>query len=168
MLGDAYEYLMKHFAVESGKSKGQFYTPAEVSRIMAKVIDAHKADTGMHTVYDPTCGSGSLLLKIAEEAKQISIYGQELDNATADWQLLICGFMTSRKQKLKKDKAHFQLRFLLNTAHYKLSTMLSRIHLFLTNRGEMVLTRDHDPYDRFTGFGIPPKKNGDYAFFYIF
>ena len=83
LLGDAYEYLMKHFAVESGKSKGQFYTPAEVSRIMAKVIEANKADTGMHTVYDPTCGSGSLLLKVAEEAQKITIYGQELDNATA-------------------------------------------------------------------------------------
>src|SRR3989304_5557080 len=84
ILGDAYEYLMRHFATESGKSKGQFYTPAEVSRIMAKVIgiNPHKI-TGQTTVYDPTPGSGSLLLKVADEAgKSISIYGQENDNAT--------------------------------------------------------------------------------------
>src|SRR6266571_3846078 len=67
LLGDAYEYLMKHFAVESGKSKGQFYTPAEVSRIIAKVIGAQKATGRTQTVYDPTCGSGSLLLKVAAE-----------------------------------------------------------------------------------------------------
>ena len=74
ILGDAYEYLMRHFATESGKSKGQFYTPAEVSRIMAKVIgiNPHKI-TGQTTVYDPTPGSGSLLLKVADEAgKSIS------------------------------------------------------------------------------------------------
>src|SRR5882724_4655554 len=84
LLGDAYEYLMKHFAVQSGKSKGQFYTPAEVSRIIAKVIGAEKATGRMQTVYDPTCGSGSLLLKVAAQTPSgIAIYGQELDNATA-------------------------------------------------------------------------------------
>ena len=84
ILGDAYEYLMKHFATESGKSKGQFYTPSEVSYIMAKVIgispENSKAST---TVYDPTCGSGSLLLKVAAEAgKQITLEGQEMDVTT--------------------------------------------------------------------------------------
>ncbi len=84
LLGDAYEYLMKHFAVESGKSKGQFYTPAELSRIIAQVIGVQKATGRMQTVYDPTCGSGSLLLKVAAQTPSgIAIYGQELDNATA-------------------------------------------------------------------------------------
>src|SRR5579862_4924500 len=70
LLGDAYEYLMRHFATESGKSKGQFYTPAEVSRIMAQVIGIRDAKTTNDTtVYDPTCGSGSLLLKVGDEAK---------------------------------------------------------------------------------------------------
>src|SRR6267154_4467070 len=69
ILGDAYEYLMRHFATESGKSKGQFYTPAEVSRVMAKIIGINAANTTSETsVYDPTCGSGSLLLKVADEA----------------------------------------------------------------------------------------------------
>src|SRR6201997_3066226 len=85
ILGDAYEYLMRHFATESGKSKGQFYTPAEVSRIMAKIIGIHKALTPSETtVYDPTCGSGSLLLKVADEARTtVTLYGQDKDSATS-------------------------------------------------------------------------------------
>src|SRR4030043_2290070 len=84
ILGDAYEYLMRHFATESGKSKGQFYTPAEVSRIMAKVIGINQSRSQSQTIYDPTCGSGSLLLKAADEAPHgVTLYGQEMDNATA-------------------------------------------------------------------------------------
>src|SRR5665648_563382 len=88
ILGDAYEYLMRHFATESGKSKGQFYTPAEVSRIMAKVIGVNTAKSADQTIYDPTCGSGSLLLKAHDEARSntgfdLALYGQENDNATA-------------------------------------------------------------------------------------
>jgi type I restriction enzyme M protein len=83
LLGDAYEYLMRHFATESGKSKGQFYTPAEVSRILAKVVGISPHTRQDQTVYDPTCGSGSLLLKVAAEAPRgVTIYGQEKDNAT--------------------------------------------------------------------------------------
>jgi type I restriction enzyme M protein len=79
---------MRHFATESGKSKGQFYTPAEVSRVMAKVIGVGSAKSGSQTIHDPTCGSGSLLLKAHDEAKStagldLPLYGQEMDNATA-------------------------------------------------------------------------------------
>ncbi|NQU64105.1 MAG: SAM-dependent DNA methyltransferase, partial [SAR324 cluster bacterium] len=85
ILGDAYEYLMRHFATESGKSKGQFYTPAEVSRIMAKIIGIDRAETtAATTVYDPTCGSGSLLLKVTDRAStSVTLYGQEKDGATS-------------------------------------------------------------------------------------
>src|SRR6266700_6788228 len=90
ILGDAYEYLMRHFATESGKSKGQFYTPAEVSRVIAQIVGIRGAKTSAATtVYDPTCGSGSLLLKIGDEARhggknvKVTLYGQEKDNATA-------------------------------------------------------------------------------------
>ena len=86
ILGDAYEYLMRHFATESGKSKGQFYTPAEVSRIMAQIIGIRDAKTSADTtVYDPTCGSGSLLLKVGDEAgtAKVTLYGQEKDAATS-------------------------------------------------------------------------------------
>jgi type I restriction enzyme M protein len=85
ILGDAYEYLMRHFATESGKSKGQFYTPAEVSRVIAKIIGIGSAKTSAATtIYDPTCGSGSLLLKVADEAPtSVTINGQEKDATTA-------------------------------------------------------------------------------------
>src|SRR5437667_4748522 len=85
ILGDAYEYLMRHFATESGKSKGQFYTPAEVSRVIAQVIGIRGAKTSSDTtVYDPTCGSGSLLLKVGDEAgTPVTLYGQEKDAATS-------------------------------------------------------------------------------------
>jgi N-6 DNA Methylase/HsdM N-terminal domain len=89
LLGDAYEYLMRHFASESGKSKGQFYTPSEVSRIIAQVLGIRQASTtSKTTVCDPTCGSGSLLLKVGAEAAhdrdvQVTLYGQEKDSSTA-------------------------------------------------------------------------------------
>src|SRR6266571_2205998 len=85
ILGDAYEYLMRHFATESGKSKGQFYTPAEVSRVIAQILGIRDANTSAATtVYDPTCGSGSLLLKVADEARTpVTINGQEKDAATS-------------------------------------------------------------------------------------
>lgn len=75
ILGNAYKYLMRHFATESGKSKGQFYTSAEVSRIMASIMGiAGDATTVRTTVYDPTCGSGSLLLKVGEVALLHTFY----------------------------------------------------------------------------------------------
>ena len=88
ILGDAYEYLMRHFATESGKSKGQFYTPAEVSRILAKVIgiDSIKERDEGYSVYDPACGSGSLLLKAAKilgkENVRQGFFGQEINLTT--------------------------------------------------------------------------------------
>ena len=88
IMGDAYEYLMRHFATESGKSKGQFYTPAEVSRVLARVVGIGSATRADQTIHDLACGSGSLLLKAHDEAKDrtgldLTIYGQEMDNATA-------------------------------------------------------------------------------------
>lgn len=83
LIGDAYEYLMKNFAAESGKKKGQFYTPAEVSRLMARIIGIHKDKRPQISIYDPTCGSGSLLLRAKAEANVgVAIFGQELDGAT--------------------------------------------------------------------------------------
>src|SRR3990170_7595629 len=79
ILGDASEYLMRHFATQSGKSKGQFYTPAEVSRVIAQILGIHDARTSAATtVYDPACGSGSLLLKVGDEARaKVTLNGQE-------------------------------------------------------------------------------------------
>lgn len=89
ILGDAYEYLMKNFAAQSGKSKGQFYTPAEVSRTMAKMLGLSEFTKPSTTIYDPTCGSASLLLRaMAETPNGATPYGQEKDNATASLAIL--------------------------------------------------------------------------------
>ena len=84
LIGDAYEYLMRNFATQSGKSKGQFYTPAEVSRVMARLVGIAADDRpGVLSIYDPTCGSGSLLLRARAEARrEVSLDGQERDLAT--------------------------------------------------------------------------------------
>jgi type I restriction enzyme M protein len=81
VLGDAYEYLIAKFAAGAGKSAGEFYTPQQVSKILAKIVTTGK--TKLKSVYDPTCGSGSLLLRVAREVKDVSeFYGQELNRTT--------------------------------------------------------------------------------------
>ena len=165
LLGDAYEYLMRHFATQSGKSKGQFYTPAEVSRVMAKVIGINAATSASQTIYDPTCGSGSLLIKAADEtAANVTIYGQEMDNATA---------ALARMNMVLHNKP---------SAEIWQGNTLSRPH-FMQPHSDTLKTFDfavanppfstkawsngfdpaHDLYNRFVD-GIPPAKNGDYAF----
>lgn len=169
LLGDAYEYLMKHFAVDSGKSKGQFYTPAEVSRIMAKVIEAKKATGMMQTVYDPTCGSGSLLLKVAAEApKGISIFGQELDNATAGLAILNMWLHDKSTAVIKKGYSTlsnplFTDKSALKTFDYVVANPPFSNKAWRTGFSTE-FSPENDLYGRFDGYGIPPKKNGDYAF----
>ncbi|MDD3190794.1 MAG: type I restriction-modification system subunit M [Candidatus Pacebacteria bacterium] len=165
LLGDAYEYLMKHFAVESGKSKGQFYTPAEVSRIMAKVIDAHKAIGTMQSVYDPTCGSGSLLLKVADEApKGISIFGQELDNATAGLAILNMWLHSKPTAVIKKGQSTISGPLFTDNGALKTFDYVVANPPFSYKAWRNGFNPEQDIFGRFDGFGIPPKKNGDYAF----
>lgn len=80
VLGDAYEYLIGQFAAGAGKTAGEFYTPQQVSKILAKIVTTGK--TKLKSVYDPTCGSGSLLLRVAKEAKVSEYYGQEMTRTT--------------------------------------------------------------------------------------
>lgn len=80
MLGDAYEYMIGQFAATAGKKAGEFYTPQQVSKILAKIVTKNKKD--LKSVYDPTCGSGSLLLRVGKEANVRSYYGQEYNNTT--------------------------------------------------------------------------------------
>ncbi|MGL5711400.1 MAG: type I restriction-modification system subunit M [Paraclostridium sp.] len=80
VLGDAYEYLISQFAANAGKKAGEYYTPQQVSKILAKIVTVGKTD--LKDVYDPTCGSGSLLLRVAKEAKVRKFYGQELTSTT--------------------------------------------------------------------------------------
>lgn len=165
LLGDAYEYLMKHFAVESGKSKGQFYTPAEVSRIMSKVIDVNKATTKSHTVYDPACGSGSLLLKVADEAPaDITIYGQELDNATAGLAVLNMWLHGKPTADIKKGQSTLSTPLFTDKGELKTFDYVVANPPFSYKSWRNGFDPEHDQYGRFDGFGIPPQKSGDYAF----
>lgn len=161
LLGDAYEYLMRHFATESGKSKGQFYTPAEVSRIMAQVLEIPKDAPRSTTVYDPTCGSGSLLIKVADSAPNgLSIYGQEKDNAT--WAL-------SRMNMILHGNETHDIRQgdTLSDPKFLKGEQLQTFDYFVANPPFSVKTWKNGfdkEYDRFEGFAEPPEKNGDYAF----
>lgn len=164
ILGDAYEYLMRHFATESGKSKGQFYTPAEVSRIMAKVIGITNATSSTQTIYDPTCGSGSLLLKAHDEAPvDVTIYGQEMDNATAALARMNMILHDCPTAEIRQDNT-------LSTPHFKEPGGGLKRHdyvvanpPFSTKAWSNGFDPSNDHYNRFRD-GIPPAKNGDYAF----
>ena len=164
LLGDAYEYLMRHFATESGKSKGQFYTPAEVSRVMAKVIGIGPDTRPDQTIYDPTCGSGSLLLKVADEAPRgITIYGQEMDNATwalARMNMFLHGHPTA---ELWRGNTLADPYFKSGNGGLKTFDFAVANPPFSAKAWSNGLDPDHDEFRRFE-YGIPPAKNGDYAF----
>ena len=169
LLGDAYEYLMRHFATESGKSKGQFYTPAEVSRIMAKVIGVGDAKSATQTIHDPTCGSGSLLLKAHDEAKErtgldLALYGQEMDNATkalAKMNMILHDCATADIwQDNSLSSPHFKDA---KTGALKTFDFVVANPPFSTKAWSSGINPSEDEFHRFE-FGIPPQKNGDYAF----
>jgi type I restriction enzyme M protein len=160
LLGDAYEYLMRHFATESGKSKGQFYTPAEVSRVLAKVVGIGPHTRQDQTVYDPTCGSGSLLLKVAAEAPRgITIYGQEKDNAT--WALSKMNMILHGNEDadIAKGDTLTSPQF-TKGEHLRTFDFAVMNPPFSTKSWSNGLDND---YGRFE-YGRPPEKNGDYAF----
>lgn len=174
LLGDAYEYLMRHFATEAGKSKGQFYTPAEVSRIMARVVGIGPKTRQDQTIYDPTCGSGSLLLKASDQAPRgLTIYAQEMDVATwalARMNMILHGYPTAdimrgntlADPQLKGKDGGLQ-RFDFAVANPPFSSKA------WTNG----LDPEQDKFKRFEFWDseskktitlVPPAKNGDYAF----
>lgn len=167
ILGDAYEYLMRHFATEAGKSKGQFYTPAEVSRILAKVIGIQDATSQNQTIYDPTCGSGSLLLKAADESSRgLTIYGQENDVATR-------GLARMNMILHNNPTADIQQGNTLAAPFWKDGHGLKTFDFAVANPpfsskswsdGVETANEKADVYGRFDGYGVPPAKNGDYAF----
>lgn len=164
LLGDAYEYLMRNFATESGKSKGQFYTPAEVSRIMAKVIGINKARSQDQTIYDMTCGSGSLLLKAADETDHgVSIYGQEMDNATAALAKMNMILHDNPSAVIWQDNTLSKPYFKNPDGKLKTFDFCVANPPFSTKAWSNGLDPANDEYKRFEE-GIPPKKNGDYAF----
>lgn len=164
ILGDAYEYLMRHFATESGKSKGQFYTPSEVSRILAQVIGiSPRTAVASTTAYDPTCGSGSLLLKVAAEAGQrITLEGQEKDVTTAGlarMNMILHDFPTANiVQGDTLSNPKFKDGERLRTYDYVVANPPFSDKAWSTG-----LNPEDDQFQRFD-WGVPPAKQGDYAY----
>ena len=169
ILGDAYEYLMMKFSIESGKAKGQFYTPAEVSRIMAKVIGVENATRNRETIYDPTCGSGSLLLKALELANtakgvNLSVYGQEFVTETSALARMNMWLHGASTAEIKSGNTMASPEFLdkngnLVTFNYCVANPPFSDKKWRNNLGKP----SEDIYKRFI-YGTPPDKNGDYAF----
>ena len=168
LLGDAYEYLMRLFATESGKSKGQFYTPAEVSRIMSMVIELGSASDPDQSIYDPTCGSGSLLLKAHDEAKSrtgldLALYGQEMDNATSALARMNMVLHDCPTAEIWQDNTLSHPYFKNADGSLKTFDYVVANPPFSNKNWTSGLDAVNDLYGRFE-YGIPPDKNGDYAF----
>jgi type I restriction enzyme M protein len=168
ILGDAYEYLMRHFATESGKSKGQFYTPSEVSRILAKVIGIGSVTSANQTLHDPTCGSASLLLKAHDEARNtsgldITIYGQEMDNDTAALAKMNMILHDCPTAEIWKDNTLSSPHFKQADGSLKTFDFVVANPPFSTKAWSNGFHPEEDEFHRFE-YGIPPEKNGDYAF----
>ena len=158
VLGDAYEYLIAQFASGAGKKAGEFYTPQEVSTILAKIVSTGKEK--LKSVYDPTCGSGSLLLRVAKEVKEVSqFYGQELNRTTYNLARMnmIMHDVHYQRFDLKQDDTlenpmHIDLRFEAIVANPPFSAKWSANQLF---------TND----ERFSQYGkLAPSSKADYAF----
>ena len=166
ILGDAYEYLMKHFATESGKSKGEFYTPSEVSRIIAKVIEIKNVSASGKSIYDPTCGSGSLLLKAVDETDQnVTIYGQEKDVATAALARMNMILHANESAEINKGQSTLSDPLFKNEHGYlKTFDFVVANPPFSSKNWMNGFDPANDLYERFKGYGLPPAKNGDYAF----
>lgn len=165
LLGDAYEYLMRLFAAKSGQSKGQFYTPAEVSRVMAKVIGIGADTRPQISIYDPTCGSGSLLLRAKAEANtNASVNGQESLNTTkglAEMNMILHGV----------DTATLHLGDTINDPQDKINdTELQTFDYVVANPpfSQADWLKSAGVTDKFGRWGgvipLPPAKNGDFAF----
>lgn len=165
VLGDAYEFLMKKFASEAGKSKGQFYTPSEVSRIMAKILKISESKKGQIYVYDMACGSGSLLIKAGNEASNgvgVNLYGQEKDTNTAGLCVMNMFLHGNATAQIKVGNTLTNPQFLENRKIRTFDYCVANPP-FSVKKWNTDLTADNN-YERFTGFGNPPDNCGDYAF----
>lgn len=157
VLGDAYEYLISNFAASAGKKAGEFYTPQQVSRILAKLVTINKSK--LQCVYDPTCGSGSLLLRVGKETKVVSYYGQEFNSTTynlARMNMLLHG-VSFRHFDIKNDDTlerprHIDMKFDAVVANPPYSQNWSADPKFIED-------------ERFSAYGkLAPKSKADFAF----
>lgn len=157
VLGDAYEYLISNFAASAGKKAGEFYTPQQVSRILAKLVTLNKSK--LQNVYDPTCGSGSLLLRVGKETNVVSYYGQEFNSTTynlARMNMLLHGisfkyFDIKNDDTIEKPR-HIDMKFDAIVANPPYSAQWSADSKFMED-------------ERFSNYGkLAPKSKADFAF----
>lgn len=175
IIGDAYEYFMMKFAQESGKSKGQFYTPSEVSRIIARLIgigNIKQSADKYWTLYDPAAGSGSLLIRAADEApidedgnSIVTIYGQEKDHSTAGLATMNLILHQKGNGQILKGNTLVNPQFKDDFGQLRKFDFVVMNPPFSDKSWSDGLKASSDKYKRFEGFGIPPEKNGDYAWF---
>ena len=158
VLGDAYEYLIGQFAAGAGKKAGEFYTPQEVSTILARIVATGKKR--LKNVYDPTCGSGSLLLRVAREVEEVGEYvGQELNRTTynlARMNMILHGVHYAKFDIKQEDTLerpmHIDQRFEAVVANPPFSAKWSASQLFMND-------------DRFSQYGkLAPSSKADFAF----
>ncbi len=165
IIGDAYEYLMRKFATESGKSKGQFYTPAEVSRILANVVGISKCTDRSATVCDPACGSGSLLIRaVAAAPFPIMGYGQEKESTTAGLAKMNAVLHRKAEITIKSGNTFSDPQYLDkndNSILERFDYIVANPPFSMKNWTDGIAGKE---YGRFDGYGdTPPEKNGDYA-----
>lgn len=164
LIGDAYEYLMRNFASLAGKDKGQFYTPTEISRLMALLIGIDQDDRPMVSTYDPTCGSGSLLLRVRAAAKHnVSLDGQDIDPANIElsyMNMVIHGCETPNiLQGDTLNSPKHVVNGMLQTYDYVVSNPKFSLHNW------MLTAKDNDEWGRWNpDMGVPPQQYGDFAF----
>lgn len=175
IIGDAYEYFMMKFAQESGKSKGQFYTPSEVSRIIARLIgigNIKQMQAKKWTLYDPAAGSGSLLIRAADEAPVdengdsiVTIFGQEKDHATAGLAKMNLILHQKGTGEIKRGNTLVDPAFTDDFGELKKFNFIVMNPPFSDKSWSDGIKTSEDKYKRFDGYGIPPEKNGDFAWF---
>ncbi len=159
VIGDAYEFLIAHFASDAGKKAGEFYTPSQVSTLLAKLVEPKEGDR----VADPACGSGSLLLKVAKEigSKNVSLNGQEVNGST--WALARMNMFLH-----EMDNAHIEWGDTLNNPKLVEQDELMKFDIVVANPPFSLdkWGAENAPSDRYQRFhrGTPPKSKGDYAF----
>lgn len=159
VIGDSYEYLIAHFAGDAGKKGGEFFTPGEVSTLLAKLAGAKDGDR----IYDPTCGSGSLLIKASKEvgSKNFQIYGQERNGQTQSLCKMNMFLHDINDAKIQWGDTIRNPLLLENDNLMKFDVVLANPPFSLDKWGEE--DAKSDKYNRFI-YGIPPKSKGDYAF----
>lgn len=160
IIGDSYEYLIAHFASDAGKKGGEFFTPSEVSTLLAKLVQAKEGDR----IYDPTCGSGSLLIKASQEvgSKNFAIYGQEKNGQTQALCRMNMYLHEINDAKIEwgdtiRNPLHIEENRLM-----KFDVVVANPPFSLDKWGADFA--EHDSFKRFNDFSIPPASKGDYAF----